>query len=78
MFILDISEARAQLSNLIERVNRGNEIVISISGKPVAMLMPYERSEAQRKPGALRGKIRISDDFDDLPDHLNRQFGIEG
>jgi len=40
--------------------------------------VPYERSEKPRRPGALRGKIRSAEDFDELPRDLAEAFGTEG
>jgi len=77
MLITNISEAKAQLSALIEKVMAGQEVIIGKAGKPVAKLVRYERSEKPRQPGALRGKIRIGDDFDELPMDIATAFGME-
>jgi prevent-host-death family protein len=74
--ITNISEAKAQLSALVERVLRGEEIIIGKAGKPVAKLVKYERSEAPRLPGALAGKISIAEDFDELPEDIAEAFGV--
>lgn len=76
MYLTNISEAKAQLSALIEKVMTGKEVIIGKAGKPVAKLVRYERSEKPRQPGALRGKIKIADDFDELPDDIARAFGM--
>ena len=76
MHITNISEAKAQLSALIEKVLTGEEVIIGKSGKPVAKLVRYERSEEQRRPGALKGKIKIADDFDELPEDIASPFGM--
>jgi len=76
MEVTNISEAKAQLSALVERVMNGEEIVIGKAGKPVAKLVRYERSEERRTPGALRGKITIADDFDELPEDIAEAFGM--
>jgi prevent-host-death family protein len=68
MQITNISEAKAQLSALVERVRAGEEIIIGKAGRPVARLVKYENSRQARRPGALKGRIRISDDFDELPE----------
>ncbi len=78
MHITNISEAKAQLSALIEKVLAGNEVIIGKAGKPVAKLVPYERSEETRHPGALHGKIKIAADFDDLPGDVAEAFGMDG
>jgi len=76
MLITNITEAKAQLSALIEKVMSGQDVIIGKAGKPVAKLVRYERSDKQRYPGALRGKIKISDDFDELPADIAEAFGI--
>ena len=76
MLITNISEAKAQLSALVEKVMAGQEVVIGKAGKPVAKLVRYEQSEKPRRPGALSGKIKIADDFDELPANIARAFGM--
>ena len=76
MHITNITEAKAQFSALIEKVLNGEEIIIGKAGKPVAKIVRYERSEATRKPGALKGKIKIADNFDELPDDIAEAFGM--
>ena len=76
MPITNISEAKAQLSALIERVLAGEEIIIGKAGKPVARLVKFERPQGPRKPGALRGRIRMADDFDEMPEDLQKAFGM--
>ena len=77
MLITNISEAKAQLSALIERVMAGEEVIIGKAGKPVAKLVRYQRKVEQRRPGALKGKIKIADDFDELPEDIAEAFGIK-
>lgn len=77
MQITNISEAKAQLSSLIERVTSGEDIIIGKAGKPVARLIRYENNRKPRRPGALKGKIKIAEDFDELPDDIAGEFGME-
>ena len=77
MHVTNVSEAKAQLSALIEKVLAGEEVIIGKAGKPVVKLVRYQRSEEKRQPGALKGKIKIADDFDELPDDIAEAFGIE-
>lgn len=76
MQITNISEAKASLSRLIERVLQGEEVVIGKAGKPVVKIVPYELDETPRKLGAgnWKGKIWMADDFDDLPEDVLRLF----
>jgi prevent-host-death family protein len=76
MPITNISEAKAKLSALIQRVEEGEEVVIGRGGRPVARLVPFERPRERRRPGALKGRIRIAPDFDELPDDLAEAFGM--
>ncbi len=76
VYITNISEAKAQLSALIEKVLAGEEVIIGKAGKPVAKLVRYERSEKSRRPGALKGQIRIAEDFDELPEDIAKAFGM--
>lgn len=76
MVKVNIHQAKAQLSRLVERVAGGEEIVIAKSGKPVARLVPYTAKNEPRRPGYLRGKIRIKKSFDQpLPKELLAAFG---
>lgn len=76
MQVTNISEAKAQLSALIEKVLAGEEIIIGKAGKPVAKLIRYEKGQGERHPGALKGKIRIAEDFEVLPEDIARAFGM--
>ena len=76
MLITNISKAKAELSALVEKVVAGQVIIIGKAGKPVAKLVRYERSEKPRRAGALRGKIKIADDFDKLPSDIAEAFGM--
>lgn len=75
MIINTITEAKAQLSALVDRAAQGEEIIISKAGKAVAVLVPYSRAVHARIPGRLRGRIRIADDFDTLPEDIAEAFG---
>ncbi|MEZ5402748.1 MAG: type II toxin-antitoxin system prevent-host-death family antitoxin [Bryobacteraceae bacterium] len=71
----NISDAKAELSNLIERALNGEEIIIAKAGKPVVRLVAYSGPAHPRKPGALKNRIRIAPDFDTLPPDIAEAFG---
>ena len=75
MVVIPITEAKAQLSALIERAQRGEEVVIAKAGKPVAVLGAYDGPTRKRIPGAFRGRIRIAKDFDELPADIAEAMG---
>lgn len=64
MKTVNIHAAKTQLSRLVDEAARGEEIVIARAGRPVARLAPLRETSAPRKPGLMRGKIRIGRDFD--------------
>lgn len=71
----NITEAKAQLSRLLELVARGEQLIITKAGKPIAVLAPYKGEGLERAPGRYKGQIRISKDFDSLPDDIREAFG---
>lgn len=77
MHITNISEAKAQLSVLVQKARAGQEVIIGKAGKPVAKLVKYEPQETSRQPGALKGKIKIARDFDELPADIAETFGVK-
>ena len=58
-----IHKAKTNLSKLIERACRGEEIVISKGAKPVVRLVPVATSTGDRKPGILKGKLHVGAEF---------------
>lgn len=72
---VNIFEAKTQLSKLIERVERGEEVIIARAGKPVARLTSLESVKKPVVFGLLKGKLHISEDFDaPLPDEVLAEF----
>ncbi|UCC52733.1 MAG: type II toxin-antitoxin system prevent-host-death family antitoxin [Anaerolineaceae bacterium] len=76
MRITNISEAKASLSKLVEKVLKGDEVIIGKAGKPVAKLVPYDLETSPRKLGVghWHGKIWMADDFDELPEEIEQLF----
>jgi prevent-host-death family protein len=74
MRMIDIQEAKAHFSELVDAVAHGSEILIAIAGKPVAKLVPISK-KTERRFGVLRGKIKISKDFyKPLPEEMINSF----
>jgi prevent-host-death family protein len=73
---LNLAEAKARFSELVDAAARGDGTIISKSGTPVAMLVPLDQGKhAPIKFGTLKGKIWIADNFDDpLPDDVLGEF----
>lgn len=69
-------EAKTKLSQLVERAEAGEDIVIARNGKPVARLVPVIGSASLAAVrGAWRGRVHIADDFDELPDDIADALG---
>jgi antitoxin (DNA-binding transcriptional repressor) of toxin-antitoxin stability system len=76
MMVRNISQAKAELSALIEEVQKGREVILAKAGKPVARRVAYRGPAGPRKPGSMAGQIRIAPDFDTLPDDMAEAFGV--
>lgn len=76
MLQFNIHQAKTHLSRLVEQAAQGEEIVIAKAGKPIARLVAMGKpKQARRKPGALKGRGWVADDFDaPLPEGLLRQW----
>lgn len=68
MPVVNVHEAKTQLSRLLARVEAGEEVVIARRGRPVARLVRH-KPQGRRRPDLLKGKIVIPDSFfDPLPE----------
>lgn len=71
---VNVHEAKTHLSRLLERAERGEEIVICKAGKPMAKLVPLVQKGGIRL-GTLKGMWTVPDDFDDpLPPEVLATF----
>lgn len=60
----NIHDAKTNLSRIIERVERGEEVVISRAGTPVAKVVPLSRRVNRTGRGSLRGRVELSPEWD--------------
>ena len=75
MKVTNMHEAKTQFSKLVERVEAGEEVVIGRAGKPVARLVPYQNPfKSVRKPGSMKGKIKIRPGFDAVDQEIEALF----
>lgn len=74
MQFVNVSEAKAQLSKLLERAQAGEEIVLARAGRPVARLVQYAPPQPDRVPGVWKDKVWVADDFDDTSEDLISAF----
>ncbi|MFI6785381.1 type II toxin-antitoxin system Phd/YefM family antitoxin [Micromonospora sp. NPDC050276] len=75
----NIHDAKTNLSRIIERVEHGEEIVISRAGTPVAKVIPLRRTTRTGR-GSLRGALDLTVDWDsdEVNDEVARDFGLSG
>lgn len=71
MHLVNIHEAKTQLSKLLEQVQAGEDVVIAKAGAPIVRLVPYVPPKRKiAPPGAMEGEGWIADDFDEPIDEL--------
>ena len=71
---INVYEAKTHLSQLIARVEAGEEITLSRNGRAVARIVPLSSQTIVRKPGSWKGRIVIHDDFDDFTEQDERDW----
>ena len=76
MRIANMSEAKANLSKLVEHALRGDEVIIARAGRPLVRLFPVSPDDSPRDLSRAfwEGRVRVADDFDDLSDEVLRAF----
>ena len=68
---VNIHQAKTQLSQLLHLVEQGEEVVIARAGVPIARLVSWQPAvKPVAAPGAMRGQIKLADDFDAPLDEL--------
>lgn len=74
MTTVTIHEAKTNLSRLIGKVCRGEEIIIARGSIPVARLVPLEGKKGKRELGILKGKLVVGPEFFEPlpPEELDR------
>lgn len=79
MEIVNVHAAKTHLSQLLARVEAGEEVVLARAGQPIARLVPFISSGTRRRFGGWKGRIVIAKDFDaPLPATIDRAFRGEG
>jgi prevent-host-death family protein len=55
--MVNVQEAKAHFSRLLDQAHAGEEIILAKAGKPYARLMPLPAEPRNRRPGRLKGKV---------------------
>lgn len=74
--VLNLTEAKAKFSEVVERASQGEEIIVTRMGQPVVRISRFEPNRPARRLGLLEGRIRLAPDFDDWPEDIARDLGI--
>jgi prevent-host-death family protein len=71
-------EAKTNFSRLVDSARHGEEVIVERSGRPVAKIIAYDEQPRGllALQGVWKGKVVIPDDFDELPQDLQRAFGM--
>ena len=68
MPVVNVHQAKTQLSRLLAQVEAGEDVVIARRGEPVARLVRC-KTRGKRQFGAMRGQIVVDDSIlDPLPE----------
>ena len=71
--IVNISEAKTNLSKLVDMVYHGEKVVIAKNNLPLVDLVPH-KPEGKRELGLLQGEFTVPDDFTDEDSEINEMF----
>ena len=74
----NMHDAKTHLSRIIERVERGEEIIIDRAGKPVAKIVPLVREVNRTAIGSLAGQLDLTGNWDspETNAEIAADFGI--
>lgn len=74
----NIHDAKTNLSRIVERVERGEEIIISRAGKPVAKVIPLDHRVSRLGRGSLAGRLVLAPDWDsdEVNEAIADDFGL--
>jgi len=73
LMIINISEAKTQLSKLVDRAFHGEKVVIAKNNLPLVDLVPHQ-PEGKRALGLLRNQVTIPENFLDEDEDINEMF----
>lgn len=77
MRTINIHEAKAHLSKLVERAAEGESFIIAKAGRPLVKVVPLDQSEIRKtkRLGFMQGELHVPDDFDRMgSDDIDRLF----
>ena len=72
--VVNMHEAKTNLSKLIAFLEKGEEIIIAKAGSPVAKLVSYTPNKKRRTPNLLKGQVTYLEDFDSTNNEIAKLF----
>jgi len=76
MQTINITEAKAKFSEVVEKALHGDSIIVTRMGKPVVKITRYEPAKERKRLGLMEGQAEVPDDFDEWPEEAARALGI--
>lgn len=77
MEVVNIHEAKTNLSRLMEKVAKGESFIIAKAGKPIGKVVPIGEADTlkKRRIGFMKGMFKTPDDFDTMiADEIEQMF----
>ncbi len=74
--IVNVHEAKTNLSKLLARVEAGEQVTIGRAGKPIARLVPVPRKRFADIFGCMSHLPPLPDDFNDPDPEIEEMFGM--
>ncbi len=76
MYIINVTDAKARFSEVVNQVIAGEEVIIERMGTPVARISRYEPAKEQQRLGLMAGQATIPVDFSDWSEEEAIALGI--
>jgi prevent-host-death family protein len=61
--VVTIHQAKTNLSRLLQKASKGEEVIIARGSTPVARLIAIGEVKGQRRPGSMKGKLSVGPEF---------------
>ncbi|MBA7537893.1 hypothetical protein ES705_30165 [subsurface metagenome] len=74
MTIVNMYEAKANLSKLVQKALSGEEVILAKSGRPLVKLIPADMGKKDIKFGLMKGRIQLADNFNEFDPELQEMF----
>ncbi|HMA21131.1 MAG TPA: type II toxin-antitoxin system prevent-host-death family antitoxin [Gemmatimonadaceae bacterium] len=79
MLIINIHEAKTQLSRLVDNAVKGESFIIAKAGKPLVKVSALASPESPQRLGFLSGEIAVPRDFNSMGEkEIAKLFGVRG